>query len=339
MRQLAFLFLCFYGSVLQSFEDNYFFSFRGCCKEEFSEKICQKSLDMCWFFGEKNHFCFVSSFDEVYFEIAFCEDLPDSYDDFLKRINSKCIQGNSLQKVFSYRRKTSGIEEINHYLDKGKRQNPDDFSYIVSERREIKKAHPAKINVERLASIIKNSRVLFYTGAGLSLGSNIPAMHELHEFLGLEMGERFLFSLENAIISPKKMAEKISLFHHACFFSIPTRAHMALKEICIYKDICLITENLDCLHEATGIEPYRIDPHQLREKIGGASLALSDYIICVGLSFDDRGFLGWYKKQNPQGRIIAIDISQPSYLGDEDFWLKEDLQEAIVSIASILKEK
>jgi NAD-dependent SIR2 family protein deacetylase len=121
-------------------------------------------------------------------------------------------------------------------------------------------------------------------------------------------------------------------FHEACLYSTPTSAHFALRDLSLYKNTRLITENLDCLHESTGIFPYRIDAKHLREEVGGQSLAQFDYIICIGLSFDDRGFLGWYKEQNPQGKIIAIDICKPSYLGNEDFWIQGDLQALIPDI-------
>ena len=52
----------------------------------------------------------------------------------------------------------------------------------------------------------------------------------------------------------------------------------------------------------------------------------------MGLSYDDRGFLGWYKQQNPQGKIIAIELNQPSYLGDEDFLAIGDIQEIVPAI-------
>ena len=172
--------------------------------------------------------------------------------------------------------------------------------------------------------------MLFYTGAGLSRASAVPAMDELNELLGFDE-KNFLFSLESALENPKAFATKIQEFHQACLFSPPTPAHLALRDLAVFKNIRILTENLDSLHEASGIYPYRIDPHHLRE-IGGSSLAPFDYIICVGLSYDDRGFLGWYKQQNPQGKIIAIDLNQPSYLGNEDFLVIADIQEIIPAL-------
>jgi hypothetical protein len=58
-----------------------------------------------------------------------------------------------------------------------------------------------------------------------------------------------------------------------------------------------------------------------------------NYIICVGLNFDDRGFLAWYKEQNPQGIIIALDFYKPSYLGDEDFWFDKNLHTLLMELS------
>jgi len=61
----------------------------------------------------------------------------------------------------------------------------------------------------------------------------------------------------------------------------------------------------------------------------------------VLLSHDDRGFLGWYKKYNPEGTIIALDLGKPSYLSEKDFILKGDIQEVIPALekAIIIKVK
>jgi hypothetical protein len=49
-------------------------------------------------------------------------------------------------------------------------------------------------------------------------------------------------------------------------------------------------------------------------------------IVCVGLSHDDRGFLAYFKKHNPEGVIIAIDKGNPDYLSNNDYIVREDLQ-------------
>ncbi len=300
--------------------------------EALVKELKEKTLDMCWHFGSDSHFRFVSGNSEVYFEVCLGL-LPSIYDDFVAQVKDTFIElEDSKRLAFSYKMVNDGSEEINRVRSPQMKEDPDDYSYIVAERRVIKNAHPQHLSREELETIVRDKNILFYTGAGLSLASDVPAMHELNALLGVEAGERFLFSLENAWKNPREFASKIVAFHQLCLFSSPTKAHLALKELAVLKNSRVITENLDCLHEASGIYPYRIDAKQLRNEIGGESLAPFDYMICIGLSYDDHGFLGWYKQQNPQGKIIAIDLKQPSYLGDEDFLVVGDLQEVIPSI-------
>ena len=321
--------------ALNASDETYFSKPVTYSEQELLDELEEKTLDMCWNFGSDSHLRFITSNEEIYFEICL-GTLPEIYDEFLGRVKHKFAQTETKQLLFSYKVKADGQEEINPASPSKIKTHPDEYSYIVAERRIMKGAHPAQIDQRALEEIIKNKKVLFYTGAGLSLASDVPAMNELNELLGLERGIQFLFSLEKAIGSPRDFAEKIRVFHHACLYSAPTPAHQALKHLSLFKMTRVLTENLDCLHEASGILPYRIDAKRLREEIGEQSLLPFDYVICVGLSFDDRGFLGWYKKQNPQGKIIAVDIQQPSYLGDEDFWIQGDLQVLVPELQKVV---
>lgn len=89
------------------------------------------------------------------------------------------------------------------------------------------------------------------------------------------------------------------------------------------------------MHEVSGIRPYRINAEELRREISQEEVCAIDWIICVGLSFDDRGFLGWYKHLHPNGKILAVDIGRPSYLGAEDYLLQVDLQEVFSQAAAM----
>ncbi|GEM_PF-2220275 len=319
-------------------QSDYFSHPRMCSSEELHRELKDKTLNMVWYFGQDSYFRFMSKNDEVYFEI-YLGALPNIYDDFISEVKSRFAEsavGELQGLVFSYMLSNEGKEEMNVVRQPPRQGHPDGDSYLLAERRIIEGAKPVYIQEEELATIIKNHPVLFYTGAGLSIASNVPAMNELRNLLELEKGENFLFSLRGAIENPREFASKISFFHRACFSSTPTQAHFALKELADLKHIRLITENLDCLHEASGAYPYRIDAKHLRDQVGSEFLTQFDYIICVGLSYDDRGFLGWYKERNPRGKIISIDLQLPSYLGDEDFLLIGDLQEVIPSLKSAI---
>ena len=318
--------------------DDFLFDPHLVCPKQVAHELKEKTIDMSFRFGEKSHLRFLSKNSEVYFEILF-DSIPECYQDFFKKIQGKLIAHTIEKKkrwIYSYKWKKGNIEEVN-VLSKSESIHPDDDAYIVCARRVIEGAKPKQLKEEELEKIIRDTNVLFYTGAGISI-SRVPAMNQLYELLGLEQGEKFVPSLENAIERPKEFASKILTFHKACLSSAPTRAHFALKKLAMYKNTRIVTENVDQLHEFSGICPYRVDPKHLRAQDADSFLKKIDHIICVGLSFDDKGFLGWYKKHNPKGKIIAIDLKKPSYLGDEDFLVTKDLQEIIPRLASKIKD-
>jgi NAD-dependent SIR2 family protein deacetylase len=110
----------------------------------------------------------------------------------------------------------------------------------------------------------------------------------------------------------------------------PSQAHCAVAEIARTKQCAVFTENIDVAHQKSGIQPIMADP-RLREQ--GSYFKDIDAIVCVGLSHDDRGLLAFYKQHNPAGVIIAIDLKQPNYLGQEDMLVTGNLQEIVPSLA------
>ncbi|WCR57911.1 hypothetical protein [Wolbachia endosymbiont of Ctenocephalides felis wCfeJ] len=98
----------------------------------------------------------------------------------------------------------------------------------------------------------------------------------------------------------------------------------------------LVTENLDLLHQRSGIQPLgRIDTADkmnfswLKKNIKGKHFRRVDFIIATGLNSDEVGLLALYKKHNPKGKIIAMNLVQPNYLGDDDILVAGDLQETL----------
>ncbi len=289
-------------------------------EQSFSE-LLNRTLDMTWSFQD-GYFRLSSKHHEAYFEVVFFKTLPDSFTD----IQDQFVKGDQGYR-YSYRWQKGDWEQVNVFEDKPYR-DPDSSSYLIAERRIFQDAEPTQLTQEELAEIVQNKSLLFYTGAGLS-APVVPMMSQVNELLGLDESDTFLISIKNAISDPKKLASSIMTFHNACFFTPPTNAHYALTALAQSKKAQIVTENLDYLHEYTGIKPYRVYAEEVRASIDPRTLQQIDYIICIGLSFDDRGFLGWYKEHNPSGKIIAIDLKQPSYLGDEDFLVQGDLQEIV----------
>ncbi len=203
-------------------------------------------------------------------------------------------------------------------------------AYYLSDPLIHTKARPQKITQEQLLEIVKTKKIIFYTGAGLSASGNVATMNELIESLELKKGLKHF--LKNAWKNPEKITHAFSEFCKTAIQSSPTDAHYALKDIAHNKNSAIVTENVDLLQQRTGVLPifaYSETLHSLKKE---DYLAI-DYIICVGLSHDDRGFLAKYKENNPQGTIIAIDLKKPKYLSDNDIFIKGDLQKILPFIA------
>lgn len=194
----------------------------------------------------------------------------------------------------------------------------------LAARRMVQGGHPMRMDVAELKKWAEGKKVIFYTGAGISAAAGIPTMHQL--------GLLFPFTLEwveASVAHPEAVVRKIDYFESACRQASPTKAHFALKEIVVARSARLLTENLDQLHQKTGITPLCVQTDHVKQEISLDELKAVDAIVCIGLSQDAKGFLGWYKEHNSRGKIIAIDLKQPSYLSDGDVWLEGDIQKII----------
>ncbi len=285
--------------------------------------------------GEQ-YFHFITLKDQVWLSLFFLKEIPPIFSEDEQTLFHKemrVIDGVE-KEVFALTTHLSTSPNLHPYIQKNSTEITTSRSsaYTASERRIFKDANPQPISEEELKRIILSQNALFYTGAGLSVSAGVPSMNELLSLLGIEKNHDpqqhpFAAFLKKILQNPQDLAEKIAYFHKQCFHCPPTLAHQTLKEISVKYQIPIVTENLDCLHEQTGIAPHRIDPQKLNEISNLESIKQLDAVICCGLSYDDRGFLAWLKNHHPDLKIISIDLSKPNYLGDEDFLLQKDLQE------------
>jgi len=187
---------------------------------------------------------------------------------------------------------------------------------------------PQEIEVAQLVEILENKKVVFYTGAGISVSSGMLEMEDFKNSLGIqEMGEVDEFT-RNCINNPQVIFEVWNKFIEN-LDSPPTEAHKSLAQLAQKLNSKILSENFDHLQEGSGVKSIRISSPWLKENIQPEWLKDIDAVITVGLSYDDRGFLGWYKENNLNGKIIAINLGQPSYLGSEDSLLKGDCQKVV----------
>jgi NAD-dependent SIR2 family protein deacetylase len=203
---------------------------------------------------------------------------------------------------------------------------------IVHLPRELDQGQAKKITITTLAHLIGTKKCVFYTGAGTSAGV-VPTMPQLMQCLGFTQQGKFIEIIDKALKDPDSLIKIMEEFYASCLFGRPTPAHIAVKNIVLNKDWGLMTENLDLLHQRTKIKPLTHEAKDwLRENVSIEDLKKIDYVIAIGLARDESGFLGWYKHHNPKGKIVAINLQQPCYLDEQDFFVEGDIQELLPSL-------
>ena len=193
---------------------------------------------------------------------------------------------------------------------------------------------PNKMDITKISNYLKSRTVLFYTSEGIS---NVSNYDELMNNMGIDIGE-FKQSPEIYCKIIVNNIQKIySVFKQYCkgtLVSIPTGAHLALATIIRKTNSFLCTDNIDLLHEKTGISAHRFWKLNGKNDLSAQFLQNINAVVCIGLDKDMYAFLEWYKIQNPEGELIAINSKQPTYLGNEDFFIKGNIQEILPKIAN-----
>jgi NAD-dependent SIR2 family protein deacetylase len=192
------------------------------------------------------------------------------------------------------------------------------------------------ISGSEVANIIKTQNVIFYTGAGIS-ACCVPAMAPLEQELGLTAMKKSHNSCEfmvNILKNVSHYVEIMKKFFYSCEHATPSVAHEALAKIVKKYRRPLYTENIDKLHQKTRLKPV-VMPGRQREALA-ETVKSAQYIITIGLSTDDGGFLKYCKQINPSIRIISINQENTCYLSDKDFTLIGDIQEVIPKLLTLL---
>ena len=198
--------------------------------------------------------------------------------------------------------------------------------------------------LQEFANWIKNKKIAFYTGAGISAPA-IPPLTSLMKALGIEAGNWLWNETIYQIVSnPQPFLEIMHPFFISCAHSQPTQAHFAIKEICELKNWALVTENLDLLHQKTGIRPIARENGnpELENQIKDEELKKLDCLVVVGQSTDNSGILQRYHKANPHGSIVSFNLSPELYgnQGDEQLsigWIEGDVQVTLPLLLGYLK--
>jgi len=204
------------------------------------------------------------------------------------------------------------------------------------------RGHPKTISEKKLAEIIKNKRVIFYTGAGISAGY-VPTMNQLMNDLKIteETPNKLEEYITDLITDSESYLKILENFFDKCENALPSNAHNILARFVRKGGQLLITENLDKLHQKTGLTPIVLASHdnysrgKFSERIRKEVLK-SDALITIGLNSDESGFLRFYKKLNPRGKIISVNLKNTDYLSDDDLILIGDIQQVFQKLIFLL---
>ena len=213
------------------------------------------------------------------------------------------------------------IENLKKLIENYKQNN--NYSYYYETPLKFANPNPQKIDLETLCNLIKDKNFIFYTGAGIS-ASKVATMKALDN--AIKIDKNFSAFLKEIFFSPQRISDAFKEFCKTAIYSEPTEAHYALHKIAQIKKVAILTENVDLLQQRTTSMPIFVHSDTLTN-LKKQDFEEIDFIICVGLSHDDCGFIAHYKKQNPNGRIISIDLGVPNYLSESDFLIQEDIQQ------------
>lgn len=177
------------------------------------------------------------------------------------------------------------------------------------------------LDIEDLVKIIHNNKVLFFTGAGISMSKGIPNLDEFSNFvehLFQPIGQLFNDILAGETSNRLKKAKE---FKDSLYYTKPSTSHWLIAEISKKYNIGLATGNFDGLHEKTGVKAI----FQNDEEIVIPDLDKYDVLVTIGLSENGIGkVVDVFKESQDNKKIIAINTMLPKYITEKDYFIEGD---------------
>lgn len=293
------------------------------------EKLFSSYLEREGKYGNQSrgfHYCS----GHVILFITFEKTLPSSFTPLQSSV-FKCIKSSSAPVKFIYAFGLPFSEwEKTDFGPPPSPYPPRSFSKEIS---------PKKITAKKLGEKIFRKRALFFTGAGISAAAGMHTLSTLWKECGIDFNQQVDSFTLNAIDHPELLVEHVLAFYRSGRESTPTKAHYALANIARCINAPLITGNFDLLHQKTGLTPYDIWSKDYPESISDDFLRSTDLVVCIGMSHDIRSFLARYKTIHPKGKIAALDLESPPFLGKEDYFLQGDVQTTLIELEKTVFQK
>ncbi|MDA1353650.1 MAG: hypothetical protein O3A01_04155 [bacterium] len=200
-----------------------------------------------------------------------------------------------------------------------------------------------EISTSALAEMMQTKRVVFYTGSGLS-APVIPTLKQWQNTLGFQTklpGDVTLKAVLGKMhsLGEDGYFEAVDRMQQFIFTAEPTAGHRAIKALADRARRHVLTENLDSLHEKSGVSALRVFPNGVYDKVSRKPVSYDigkvDVVICVGLSADYSRFLQDARRTNPNIKFVSINPST-EFGGPMDFHLKGDAQTLLPTLVDAL---
>lgn len=203
----------------------------------------------------------------------------------------------------------------------------DDYVGSIEES----ETHTAKeMSPEEFKLRLGQGATLFLTGAGISLDAGLPSGQDIRKELGVDENSAVDSFTRNLAVNSNEAMDQLTRYQEL-FFEKTTEAHKALEKIRVKtpEDIVIATENMDSCHENADSP---VVPFINLTKIPNEVLAVLPRIVTVGLQADHTKLIKRYRKLNPNGEVIAININPPPYQYSADFFVRGKAEDVLRKI-------
>jgi len=107
--------------------------------------------------------------------------------------------------------------------------------------------------IESVARLIKSlKRISVLTGAGISVNAGIPDFRGEKGIYTLGIFSENVFDIDYFYLDPKPFYDFARKFYPIVESALPTKAHKFLSELEKDHSVCIVTQNIDLLHELAG---------------------------------------------------------------------------------------
>ncbi len=106
---------------------------------------------------------------------------------------------------------------------------------------------------EEIVKLIKSvKKFSALTGAGISVNAGIPDFRSEKGIYTLGLFPEYIFYIDYFLLNPKSFYDFARAFYPILEQAKPTKAHLFLAEIEKTHNVCIVTQNIDLLHEEAG---------------------------------------------------------------------------------------